>query len=188
MRERVNALKGYSEPQKGAAAQTTDPAGARPSGRYRQYQGRGFTLDYPDNWQVMGDQTSGSVTLAAPAGVLASQGGSAIGYGAVVTYVQDNAQTALDARTRQLIAEFQKSNPSMKVVGSSRSTRVGGQQALITTLNSESPYQGQTEVDTLVTVSRPDGLFYLILIAPQGETSKAKSAFDRMRSSVRFGS
>ncbi len=188
MRDRVNSLKGYSEPRKGAAAQTTDPAAARPSGRYRQYQGRGFTLDCPDNWQVLGDQNSASVTLAAPAGVLSSQSGSAIGYGAVVAYVQDNSQTALDERTRQLIAEFQKSNPSMKVVRSSRGTRVGGQQALITTLNSESPYQGQTEVDTLVTVARPDGIFYLILIAPQGETSKANSAFNRMLSSVRFGS
>jgi predicted Zn-dependent protease len=188
MRDRVDSLKGYSEPRKGAAAQTADPAAARPSGRYQQYRGRGFTIDSPDNWQVLGDQNSASVTLAAPAGVLSSQSGSAIGYGAVVAYVQDNSQTALDERTRQLIAEFQKSNPSMKVVRSSRGTRVGGQQALITTLNSESPYQGQTEVDTLVTVSRPDGMFYLILIAPQGETSKANSAFNRMLSSVRFGS
>ncbi|MGE5567401.1 MAG: M48 family metalloprotease [Rhodospirillales bacterium] len=190
MRDRVAALKGYSEPRKGAASQAAaDPASARPSGGYRQYQGRGFTLVYPENWQVMGsDQTRDSVTLASPAGVLQSQGGSAIGYGAIAVYVRDNAQTNLDARTRQLISELQRTNPTMKVVRTSRTARVGGQQALITTLSSESPYQGHTEVDTLVTVARPDGMFYLVLIAPQAETSKANSAFNRMFSSVRFGS
>lgn len=189
MQERVKALKGYSEPKKASAqGQASDATSARPSGRYRQFQGRGFALDYPDNWQVLGDQTSGSVTLAAPAGVLDSQSGSQIGYGVIVTYVQENAPADLNSRTQQLVAEFQKSNPSMNVVGSSRRTRVGGQQALVTTLNSASPYRGQTEMDTLVTVSRPDGLFYLIFIAPQGETSQAKPAFDRMIGSVRFGS
>jgi predicted Zn-dependent protease len=191
IRERVVALKGYSEPAQIAAqasGQAGNPASARPSGRYRQYQGREFTLDYPDNWQVLSDQTSGSITLASPAGVLSSQGGAAIGYGAIAAYVPDNTQTALSTRTSQLIAELQRSNPSMKVVNSSRSVRVGGQPALITTLSSESPYSGQTEIDTVVTVSRPGGLFYLVLIAPQGETSKAKPAFDRMLSSIRFGS
>ncbi|HOL73007.1 MAG TPA: M48 family metalloprotease, partial [Bryobacteraceae bacterium] len=189
MKQRVAALKGYSEPRRGAASQpAADPASARPSGQYRQYQGRGFTLLYPDNWQAMGNQTADSVTLAAPAGVLQSQSGSAIGYGAIAVYVRDNARTALDARTRQLISELQRTNPSMRVVGTSRTARVGGQQALITTLNSESPYPGQTEVDTLVTVQRPDGMFYLILIAPQSETSRANTAFNRMLNSVRFGS
>ncbi len=189
MQERVRALKGYSEPKRaGAQGQSVEPASARPSGSFRQYQGRGFALVYPDNWQLLGNQTSGSVTLAAPAGVIDSQNGSQIGYGTIVTYVPVNAPADLNARTQQLIAEFQKSNPSMNVVGSSRQTRVGGQQALVTTLNSPSAYRGQTEVDTLVTVSRPDGLFYIIFIAPQSEVSQAKPAFDRMLGSVRFGS
>jgi len=31
-------------------------------------------------------------------------------------------------------------------------------------------------------------MFYLILIAPQSETSRANTAFNRMLNSVRFGS
>src|SRR5204863_9880353 len=42
----------------------TDPAAVRPSRTLQPFQGRNFSLSYPSNWQVFGDQNSDSVTIA----------------------------------------------------------------------------------------------------------------------------
>jgi hypothetical protein len=56
----------------------------------------------------------------------------------------------------------------------------------MTTFLSPSPYQGETEVDTLLTVARPKGLFYAIFIAPQSRMSQVEATFQSMLRSVRF--
>ncbi len=63
---------------------------------------------------------------------------------------------------------------------------MNGQPALITTLQSRSPFAGETEIDTVVTVERPEGLFFVVLIAPQSIARNLQSAFDAMLRSVRF--
>lgn len=188
MQARVRALKGYSEPNRSGKL-SGDASSGRPSKRVKQYPGRGFSLEYPENWQASPGQDSSSLTLAAPNAVLASQGGgSAIGYGAIGGFsTAGGRQADLREDTRQLIQQLLKSNTNMRVVEGSRSIRVGDQDALLTQLSSDSPFQGQSEADSLVTVARPEGLFYLVLIAPQSEVSAAKSAFDRILGSIRFG-
>jgi hypothetical protein len=62
---------------------------------------------------------------------------------------------------------------------------VAGQQGLITMLSSSSPFGG-AEVDALLTVQRPEGLFYMVFIAPQQEFSQLQAVFDRMVQSIRF--
>jgi predicted Zn-dependent protease len=189
MQGRVRALKGYSEPNRTGKLTADAASSGRPATRFQQYQGRGFSLEYPENWQLSASQDSSSLTLTAPNSVLASPGGgSAIGYGAIGGFGTTNSRSAdLRQDTRQLIQQLLKSNVNMRVVEESRSIRVGGQDALPTRLNSGSPFQGLTEVDSLVTVARPEGLFYLVLIAPHSEVSASQSAFDRMLASVRFG-
>ena len=91
----------------------------------------------------------------------------------------------LRADTENLIKQLVSSNPGMKVQAS-RETQVGGQPALLVTLHSQSPYANEIEVDSLVTVERPDGLFHVILIGPQSALPSMQGAFDAMVRSIRF--
>jgi hypothetical protein len=53
-------------------------------------------------------------------------------------------------------------------------------------MSSQSPYRGETEHDTLVTIARPEGLLYLIFIAPARDAQALQGTFDNMVRSLRF--
>ena len=166
------------------------PAAAnRPSGGFRQFEGREFALSYPDNWQAYGDRHSATVTIAPRDGIVAaSSGWSQIGYGLMVSYyLPESKPPGLDRATEDLIHHLHASNPSMRLASSSRRfVNVESSRALVTTLESNSPYQGQTETDVLVTVDRPQGLFYMLFIAPQSEYGGLRETLDEMIHSIRF--
>ena len=73
----------------------------------------------------------------------------------------------------------------MQVAGDQRRVRVDGSEALITMLETGSPYGG-AETDALLTVMRPEGLFYMVFIAPQRNFSSLQGAFEQMLNSIRF--
>jgi len=174
---------------------TAPPApNARPSNRSKQFQGRAFTFEYPDNWQTFGDPQSAMVTIAPSDGIVRDRTGKvSIGYGAIVSYYfpqSDEVQMRRDADklrvdTNDFVRQTQEANPGMRV-GEQRSLTVNGYSALVTTLNTSSPFQGETEIDQLVTVLRPEGLWYLVFISPQSESRDIQPIFDQMLRSVRF--
>ena len=161
---------------------------ARPSGRVREYRGNSFSFSYPDNWQVFGDDKSNMVTVAPQAGLIRGANNAvSVGYGLEASYFFPEGNTIdLAADTRRLIAQLQQQNPGMRVEQDSRETQVGGQRGLLTVLNSRSAYQGETEVDSVVSVPRPDGLFYLVFIAPRSERSQLDALFNQVLASVKF--
>jgi hypothetical protein len=73
----------------------------------------------------------------------------------------------------------------MHSTGESRSIDIGGQPGSLNTLTSRSPYGGD-EKDVLVTVTRPQGLFYLVFIAPKADFEKAQGTFEDVLRSVKF--
>lgn len=165
------------------------PSTSRPSGGFKQLQGREFALSYPDNWEVFGDNQSASVTIAPREGIVqGSNGGGAIGYGAIVSFYFPESQTRdLQQATEELIHHLHSNNPSMQVASNTRRrVRVEGNNGLVTTLTSDSPYRGQTETDVLLTVMRSQGLFYMIFIAPQSDFRNLQGTFDEMVRSIRF--
>jgi predicted Zn-dependent protease len=166
----------------------------RPSSRLKQYQGREFAFTYPENWQTFGDSQSAMVAVAPSDGVIRDGSGNvSIGYGAIVSYYFPQSDEIemrrnkdnLKAETADLIRQFEQTNAGLSA-RESRTLRVDGHAALITTLRSRSPYQGETEVDLLVTVIRPEGLWYMVLISPESESQQAQPVFDRMVGSIRF--
>ncbi|MDQ2944898.1 MAG: M48 family metalloprotease [Acidobacteriota bacterium] len=161
---------------------------ARPSGRLREYRGNSFSFSYPDNWQVFGDDKSNMVTVAPQEGLVRGANNAvSVGYGLEASYYFPEGNTLdLAADTRRLIAQLQQQNPGMRVERNSREIQVGGQRGLLTTLNGRSPYQGETEVDSVASVPRPDGLFYMVFIAPQSEASQLDQLFNQVLASVRF--
>ena len=164
------------------------PPSARPSGHLLSYRGQSFSLEYPDNWQVFGDRQANTVTIAPNEGLgRGADGQTAIGYGLETSYYFPQASGGdLNRDTQALIRQLRSSNSGMRIGRDARSIEVGGQPALLTTLYSTSPFRGEQEVDALVTVSRPDGLFYLIFIAPQSEFDSIQRTFEDILRSVRL--
>ncbi|MBI1788722.1 MAG: M48 family metalloprotease [Acidobacteria bacterium] len=160
-----------------------------PTGGYRQLRGREFGLSYPDSWQVFGDNNAASMTIAPREGLIQTRNGVQVGYGAMVSYFfpKDSRARNLRGYTDELIHSLHAANPSIHTVSrDQRRLRVDGSSALVTTLASESPYPGQAEVDMLVTVERPEGVFYMVFIAPEREFRNLQRTFEDMLQSIRF--
>jgi hypothetical protein len=155
----------------------------KPSGNFKPLQTSGFTISYPDNWQVFSDQNSGSVTIAPPAGT--SQG--AIAYGVVIGEYQDSG--SLDQATQNLMQQLQQSNPGLNPSGIPQNVQLNGMQGKSVYLIGSSPIlqNGQpiSERDWLVTLRRPQGgLLYLVFIAPEKDFSQLIPTYKKMLQSV----
>ncbi|MBM3737124.1 MAG: hypothetical protein FJW39_15195 [Acidobacteria bacterium] len=170
---------GQSGPQ--PAGNPGDYRSARPSQSLRQFRSQAAAFNYPENWQIAGDQNAQEVVIASPAGVF--QGGG-IGYGAIAGLSQSRGRPNLQNDTQALIQTFQQRDQNLRV-GNSRGFRLqSGAAAIATRMTSPSPFQGQTEADVLVTVEHPSGVFYLLLIAPEGDLGAAQPVFDAMIDSI----
>jgi len=157
-----------------------------PSREAKQLQHSAFTILYPANWRVFGDQQS-SVTIAPEAGV----GERAIAYGVVVGGAQDRTAGELDQATADLVQTLQRSNPGLRVSGNLQRIRVNGQPGRSVSLVGASPLQqdGQSlrERDWLVTVVRPQGgLLYLVFIAPERDFGQLQPTYGRMLDSLKL--
>jgi hypothetical protein len=156
----------------------------RPSGQLQQYNGNGFSIARPSNWEVFGGD-GGSVTIAPRAGLVQDQsGGVAVAYGVIASYANAYHDDNLRSATDDLIGQLRQSNPAMQVSGRQQSTRVNGRNALVTTLYNQSPLGGR-EVDMLVTVQGRDNLFYIVFIAPEADFRNTQSVYEQMLKSVR---
>jgi hypothetical protein len=157
-----------------------------PGGGLRSYSGRTFSVSYPDDWQVHG---RGDAVTIAPADGLSrgADGQVSIGYGMEVDYyVPEGRGAELERDTDALIRRLERSNPEMRVGRPARSIQVAGRAALLSTLDSRSPYRNDREVDVLVTVVRPQGLFYIVFIAPKNEFDRVQGTFEKVVTSIKF--
>lgn len=176
-------------PAQGAAA---GPAPSipesRPSARMAQYQGREYSFSHPDNWKPFPNERTGGVIVAPAAGMQETQKGVSVGYGALVDYYQPkNANATLWQATDEFIQQLRAADPSLRAGREMpREIRLGNRTAIVTTLHSESLFAGQTEVDRLVTVAHPKGLFYVVFVAPESEAAQAGRTFDQMLQSLRL--
>jgi Zn-dependent protease with chaperone function len=162
--------------------------GMRPSAQSRTYDGRSFSLSYPDNWQVSAEARGDAVTIAPRDGLVpGAEGRVSIGYGMQVSYYLPEGRSAdLQRDTDALIRRLQQTNADMRNGRESRGILVAGEPALLSTLYSRSPYRNQREVDVLVTAVRPRGLFYIVFIAPESEFDAVQKSFEEVVKSVRF--
>jgi hypothetical protein len=157
-----------------------------PSQSLRRLETNRFVMAYPAGWNAYGDDRSPVVTLAPREGLVrAASGGISIGYGAVLSYYQPQSGRAnLEGATRELISQLASLNRGMRV-GETRRVQVDGNRALITTLTGASPFGG-AETNMLLTVARPEGLFYMVCVAPQNQFSQLGGAFEPIVQSIQF--
>ena len=188
-RARAEVAKLPPPPGKGfRSGGNVNPADARPSGNSKKFAGAKFSFSYPDNWEVFGDQNSDSVTIAPRAGLVQGKdGGTQIGYGIIASYFSPESEGQnLAQATDDLIHHLRASNPSLQGPVTTRKIRVDGSPALISMLTSSSPLNGSEETDALLTVSRPEGLFNMVFIAPSSEFRNLDSTYNEMVRSVKF--
>ncbi len=188
--QQPNALSG------GGASPSGTPAASQqrpeslnvppPSGRFRAYRGPNVSFNYPDNWEVFGTQNSANMTIAPRAGVIQNANGHAIAYGAVAGIFPSPGRRNLANDTRALIEQLIDGNPGLRVTSNPRRARVDRRSALLTDLQGESPLRGQREQNVLLTVERPDGVFYVVFIAPEREFGDYQRTFDEIARSLRF--
>lgn len=173
-------------PKKSANAAPAAPA-ENPSSEWQQLQNQNFSVSYPGNWQSTGGDSS-MVTIAPRDGLVRTEnGGTAVGLGTILSYFfPDNESGGLKDATADLIHHLTSQNPGLRVGSQGQQVRVDGSAGLLTILEGSSPFGGG-ETDTLLTVSRPEGLFYLVFITPQRSYQGLEPTFQKMMKSLRFG-
>jgi hypothetical protein len=185
MQGRLGSLPAASA-TRGRTGGTVAQGDPRPSGSLRQYNGNGFSISHPDNWEVFGGDGGGSITIAPRSGLVQDTGGGvAVGYGLIASHANTYHDNDLRNATADLVGQLRQSNPAMQVSGRQQSTRVNGQNALVTTLYNQSPLSGR-EVDMLVTMQGRDGLFYMVFIAPEADYRNMQGVYEQMLRSVRL--
>jgi hypothetical protein len=181
-----------------------------PSDRFKSFQNSVLRMDYPDNWQAYGQGEAASI---APRGGLLDDGNGnqALAYGVIVNIYQPHtdgygqqlqgrdygqgsgqnssqgAARALEQATDQLVAELRQSNRNMRVVRYHDGIGVDGENALSTYLSNDSPIAGGgRETNWLITVQRPEGLLFIVFVAPERDFQSYERTFQQMLSSVRI--
>jgi hypothetical protein len=144
-----------------------------------------FRIDYPSNWQVLGDGNS-AVTIAPPAGI----SNDGIAYGAVISAYRPQVQQGLSTSTQQIYQALRYSNPAMHALSGVQPLQVNGLPGQAVNLQTTSPFvdgneQPVPERDMLVTVQRPDGsVLWMMFIAPEQQFDALSPTFNRMLQSL----
>ncbi|HET8549023.1 MAG TPA: M48 family metallopeptidase [Bryobacteraceae bacterium] len=167
-------------------ARTQPPPMATPSGGFRELTGGTFALAYPAEWEAFSDNQSGTVAIGPRQGfVQDSMGRVSVGYGAILSYYRPVQARNLREATGELVQVLQQSNPNMQVARNPGRVNVSGFAGLMTELVSASPFGGP-ERDFLLTVARPEGIFYMVFVAPDRAWAQIQPAFEQMVQSIRF--
>jgi predicted Zn-dependent protease len=154
-----------------------------PSANLVRFEGKIFTLDYPDNWQV--ERSEDNVALFPPGGmVTGAEGDTAQAYGAAVSlYAPQQGNWGLVDATQELIESMRQANPQMHVLQQT-GMNLQGNPAVSSLLQSDSPIEGQKETDHLVTVRQGDSILTFIFVAPAGAFESYAPTFERMLQSI----
>jgi hypothetical protein len=157
------------------------PGNVQASTNFKNYQGQGFTVGYPSDWEMTSDQ--GSVTFAPKEGRVQTF----IGYGAIISAAKPpSGKVNLAQDTDALLKGMAQQNANMRVEGQAISTTIGGAAALVSRLSSDSPYAGTRETDVVVTIDRGTTLFYIIFIAPEPDYARFEPVFQQMTRVIQF--
>jgi len=160
-----------------------------PSRRFKELSADWIRVGYPDNWQAYGQGTS-ALTVVPPEGIVESGSLRAIAYGAVVSVYEPERQAGRRLRiqdaTAQLVRDLQQSNSNLRVTRQGRGPRVNGQESYAVLARGQSPAGDQAELNWIITSFRPEGLWYVVFIAPEGSWSAYEPVFRQMLDTVRF--
>ena len=180
----------------------------QPSGRFKTFQNSALRIDYPENWQTYGQGDAATIT---PQGGLLTDnnGNQALAYGVIINIFEPNyngdqytqrlqgpgyeqgpaqsSMTELQQDTNRLIEALQQSNRNMRVTRGAAAIRVDNTNAISTYLSNDSPIASVSrETNWLITMRRPEGLLFIVFVAPERDFQNYQSTFEQMLRSVRL--
>jgi hypothetical protein len=177
--QEIQQQQGQGGGQSGPVTRSKD---VFPSGNFKTLDHAAYTMTYPDNWSVSGDQQS-SVTIAPQAGV----SGGNIAYGTIVDGFKPANTGDLSSATQQLVTQITQNNAQLQPQGNGQDFTLNGRKARSTVFLGPSPIQGEQERDWLVTIQRDDGtLLYAIFIAPDKDFKQLQPTFEKMLRSIKM--
>ena len=159
-----------------------------PSGSMQTLNHSAFQMQYPQNWQVFGDQNS-AVTIAPQAGLTQN----AVAYGVIVNAFQPESNT-IDGAMHELEQSLRQSNPDLRLVGHDEAITINGQQGRSVDLLGSSPVmdknnKAEKERDWLVVLpSSNNNVIYLVFIAPDRDFDRLRPTFEQMLRSFQLRS
>jgi beta-barrel assembly-enhancing protease len=163
------------------------PPLAPPPASWRLLKGSLYAVAFPADWSVYG-QANPSVTITPPDAVTKNANGTAVmSAGAKADYYDPGPNLSIGTATLKLVGYLHDRNPNIQVLATEqqKSVRVNQSEGLITPLRGISP-TGAPEMDVLLTVARPQGVFYMIFTSPQASFLQYQRTFEQMIDSVRF--
>lgn len=195
MKEIANGIQVPKQPQQqsgGAPAAggtlASSPAQIRPSGSLKEAKGPNYSFKYPENWEVMGDPNAKSLAIAPRGGIAQTQQGTQFAYAIVQSYApppEGGNRPNLKSETETMVNELRKQDQNLKVNGQ-KQVRVDGQEGILTMMQTKSAFPNEQEINALLTVQRPDGLFYMVLVAPGSEWQHVQGTYEQVFQSVKF--
>jgi Zn-dependent protease with chaperone function len=181
-------VSGNTQAAPGGTMQDASLEQVMPSGEFQAYNGPGFSIQYPANWQVLPpSQGSSDVVIAPQAGV--SQSG--IAYGVLISVAGPQQGASLDQATQAVVNQIQQQNEGLRIIGTPQRITVNGQEGRSVDMMGNSPILGNNEQplqehDWFVDVPRSDGsLLYVIFISPDPHFSQLRPTFQKMLQSLR---
>jgi beta-barrel assembly-enhancing protease len=165
------------------------PPQVEPSGQWKPAHAQSFLVNFPANWQAYGNAAANAVLIAPSGGVTKMANGALdLGIGIVLNYYQpESKQLGLGTGTLSLVAHLHEQDSTIQLASAQqRRVRVDGSEGLINVLQATSKTLG-VETNELLTVTRPEGLFYALAIAPQRMFPQLQQTFNQIMSSIRFG-
>ncbi|MGB8261639.1 MAG: M48 family metallopeptidase [Terracidiphilus sp.] len=158
-------------------------AGSAPPQNWTAFQGNGFSISVPPNWQPRGDRNS--VQLAPPSGI--GQGGNgqrgALLYGVVTGVYRTEEPGSLRQTFNALVSQLARENPGFEPGPVSR-LAVGDMVADSAECANHSAGQSSGERDWIVGMPSGAGVRYFVFVAPESEFPAARPTFERILNSI----
>ena len=163
----------------GTGESATDVASkqVKPSGNFTQLKGEGFTISYPDNWKVAGDQNT---TIIAPPSDTVQDG---IAYGALIGN-GPNSGSSMDESAKKLADGLAQQNPGMRISGEMKPLEYKGMHGRSFELAGNSPLQENgkplPERDWLVVLPNGQSLLFLVFVSPERDFAQLHPTYQKM--------
>ncbi len=181
---------GVNQYDPGAPSGASNPGSAGPSVDTSQpqqwvtFQGTGFTMQVPSNWQGSGNQNS--AMLAPPGGITpASSGqGNNLIYGVLTDSYKPEKPAGNTETFNELLAELTRENPGL-APGSVTRMIVGNITADAVQSVNRSANNGHGEHDWIVGVPQNGAMRYFVFVCPEPDFNTMRPTFQQILNSIR---
>ena len=152
------------------------------------FRGPRFSVSYPSEWKVESNGTSSGFRIAPTDGLMQAANRSVqVASGVVLAYFSPAYGAGdLNIATLELVNYLHEDSPALQLsFAPQRHVRLNGADGLMTSLLNRGP-RGDPEADVLVTVIRPQGLFYVLCVAPGPDFPRLQAVFQQVLGTIRF--